>query len=217
MILENVVDSGYPFPGRSMSYFQDAKPTWGKAYRREFLNQQQIRFCQNLLTREDRLFNIESILKARNGLLYVDALLYYYWQNSNSLTLRYIPEFEQQNHLYFSLLWKLLGSMTQDKGTQDMLTQSQVVAIHGVVVHNIANPDNPKSYRQRLKELKTLVRFEPNRSFIKTCPLKWFPFRLRLELILLRMGREDICLRLADYWFSRCRNKRLFPHERIDN
>lgn len=71
-----------------------------KLFKRDLIEDNHIRFREDLIYNEDGLFSIEATLKCRKYLYIGDRYLYHYCVNGESITKRYIPDlWDIQKHM----------------------------------------------------------------------------------------------------------------------
>lgn len=79
-----------------------------KAYRRKFLLSSNLKFHTNINYSEDLLFNIEVLLKKAIG-IFADDKVYFYCQNSNSIShKKYMPDIVENYYYFKKIVVKLL-------------------------------------------------------------------------------------------------------------
>lgn len=134
---------------------------WAKIFTRDFLAFNRIYFNTNCLIGQDRVFNYETISKAKK-ISYCNTIFYNYKINKDSATQRYRPDFlpivlnyvEELNKLAPPKYASLIGRETLDLF---YLSWNRCYM----------NPNNKNSFFKRMKELTTIVCSEKFLSLIK--------------------------------------------------
>lgn len=94
---------------------------WNKIFKRKIIEDNNIRFNENLSDGEDLLFNLQYLVHAGKKIAITKEKLYCYYDNTNSLTTGYIKDFWQVKKYVLNQLKKymlLLGAEFEDFSTE---------------------------------------------------------------------------------------------------
>ncbi|MBU3828746.1 MAG: glycosyltransferase family 2 protein [Candidatus Lactobacillus pullistercoris] len=131
---------------------------WAKAYNKSFLDKNNIKFQTNIKYSEDLLFNIEILACQAKG-IYVNNYIYFYRNNSNSITHQnYLPQIIE-NYFYWN---QLAQNFFKHKNLNSLIPVLQAYIFSNVLLvipRDIFRPNNSfyQSYcrmRQVNKSLK---------------------------------------------------------------
>lgn len=125
---------------------------WSKIFRTSYLNKYGIRFNEGIIHGEDALFNIESILNAKE-IQMVNESIYLYRINAMSVTHKYDSRFLDSNMLYINDLEKLLYSHFGDfNRIPDYLAYSFENSLY-IFAGKVSKLNDVKEIRSAIKDL----------------------------------------------------------------
>ena len=158
-----------------------------KAYRREFLLENDIKFVPGIRKSQDTVFNTQAYFycKRLGGL---EEVLYYYRTNPASICNRYSADFDTIVREAFARDEKNLDTLYggDEKIRRDLYTYKLIFNITENCRLNIFHKDNPHTNKERKKEFSDFAEREPYRSFLDsfdTDSYDWYERRLTLKLV----------------------------------
>lgn len=170
---------------------------YGKAYRSEFLTKNSLYFREDMKIAEDLIFNAECLMNSPK-IAYLDRFLCTVQEREGSAVKKYYPDIKNNDSNYI----KHLNNIGKTLGQSEFKVALDKRLIHcsiGVISYDMAHSDNPKSFSERLSDMKSFVRSEPYRSAIKDCKLSWIqPKKNKLKLLLLRFRLEWLYLKIIN-------------------
>lgn len=145
-----------------MNYNQ-LNPTsvWAKAFRRTFLQKNNLFFPKGIISGEDTFFNLNAFGKA-SKVRSVYAPVYYYRYNTNSVTRRYNPELKS-NFAAVEFLIEQYISKNEREDLQRSQYLYKVSAFMFIALQDYCHPNNTKSFKERKKdflELRKEIQYE---------------------------------------------------------
>lgn len=169
----------------------------GKAYRMAFIINNSLFFHEDMKIAEDLVFNAECLSKSPK-IAYSDRFLYTAQEREGSAVKKYYPDIRKNDANYLRYL-NLIGQSLDQEEFNTAISKRLIHCVLGVSTYDMAHPDNPKPFSERLSDLKEFVRSEPNKTAIKTCKLAWIqPKKNKLKLMLLRFRLEWLYLKLVN-------------------
>lgn len=156
-----------------------------RLYRKAFLKEKNVRNQPGLKRTQDNVFNLWAFHHA-NKVYYRCQRLYHYVYNEAAATQRYTPGIAET--MYF--LYECMDDFVRQ--TRDTASHHQLLYLRFLRVLSrcfeldYANPDNPKSLRQRLAEAKGDMGRPLFRNAIEKVDVEGQAFRIRLIAFLLR-------------------------------
>ncbi|MBO4636399.1 MAG: glycosyltransferase family 2 protein [Clostridiales bacterium] len=170
---------------------------WGKVYRSEFLIKNSLFFHEDMKVAEDLVFNAECLSKSPI-IIYCDRFLYVAQEREGSVVKTYFPDIRKNDENYVKYL-NIIGQSLNTDEFHTALNKRLIHCVLGVSTYDMAHPDNPKPFKERLSNLKEFVRSEPYKNAIKTCKLSWIqPKKNKLKLLLLRFRLEWLYLKIIN-------------------
>jgi glycosyltransferase involved in cell wall biosynthesis len=127
--------------------------TCWRCYRRQMIVKNQILFDEDLQTGEDGVFNL-TVYQHASNYLFMDAVLYNYRYNPDSLVNKYYPnKFDMviKAHLSEDEQLKILSAMT------DVMVNRRAISLLEKTYNcmlNIFHPDNSSGFKEKFQELK---------------------------------------------------------------
>lgn len=168
---------------------------------RNFINENGIRFKNDIALMEDLLFCIEILLKSKRVGLN-KGLYYHYVQNSNSAIHMY-----RENMLERQLLvYKELEKMIKDIKEEDVILENRMSNRYiGIILTSIMNEvklDNKKNIRDKIFFIKKLCRDKRLKEIINNLELKEYTIRKRLVINAIKK-EQALFLYLYYYFLQR--------------
>jgi len=128
--------------------------SWGKLYRREFLEKNGIHF-EGLKRAEDFLFNLQIVF-FQPRVLKASEVVYYYRVRSGSATHRYLPGIRINTEKAIALVDRLLVERDVEDSLRNALDIFIIREFLVCVIYDYCHPMNPKSYGVRRAEFRAL-------------------------------------------------------------
>lgn len=164
---------------------------WGKAYKKDFLNQYNIRFNEDLAMGEDKLFNFQVYQFASKG-KYLNYSVYDYYCDSTSASSQYRPNIIEE---YEKLLCGMDNLIKRYKLEDEMEAQYNIrvaMALMYYVVLNYCHKNNNKVFSMRKKEFLKLVGKPQYKMIIDVVGVKSFPVRQRILWLTIKLKRFEL-------------------------
>lgn len=135
------------------------------AYKRSFLKDNNLRFDGTLKTAEDSLFSTSVFLKNPKTAAYGE-IMYYYRINPQSVTHKYDEHSKDVTDIYLTAVKKFIGQNFNEPEfiMKDFWKYRCTSAISDNFERNIFHPQNPKPYKERREDFKSLLSAEPYRT-----------------------------------------------------
>ncbi|MCM1139496.1 MAG: glycosyltransferase [Muribaculum sp.] len=138
--------------------------TWSKIFRRILLENNNIRYSEQLVYNEDVLFCIEATLCANKYVYLGDSFLYHNRYVPGSLTKRFIPNLWPRQKAMTTKLKELVRDVDYDFLGQ---IDKKMMEIAIYCVENISKKDNPASPKQQRAEIQQIISSPELQSAIK--------------------------------------------------
>lgn len=140
--------------------------SWGKAYRRDVIVRHSIRFLDDIIIGEDRLFNIEYLLRIR-FCTYIAKEVYYMRIHSGSVmrsfNLNYLQnDYSYQDKLKYILMKNKIFIHVKESYYDNVLTN-----IVDVLVRGIFNPYSNRKYHENCRLCQEMQQYEIYRRALK--------------------------------------------------
>lgn len=168
-----------------------------KAYRTEFLIKNSLFFHEDMKIAEDLVFNAECLVHSPRS-AYLDRYLIICQEREGSAVKKYYPDIKTNDKRYIDYLNNIGKSIDQNE-FKNALNKRLIFCSLGVITYDMAHPDNPKSFSERLSDIKSFVRSEPYKTAIKDCKVSWIqPKKNKFKLLLLRFKFEWLYLKMIN-------------------
>ena len=143
---------------------------WGKLYRREIIEQNNIRFTdlQHIGTYEDGLFNLYYLAHVKRAVYIPDYLSHY--RKNTGMTSRYRSKLRSQWKNLFSDMRGYIKEHECDSGFEEALNNRISLSIIGLGLNALALPN-----REALHEIHGILSEKEYRTAIKKLPMRYFP------------------------------------------
>lgn len=157
---------------------------WSKAYKKEIIRKNKIKFEQRLYHGEDMLFNVDYMKKC--GTVYCAALsVYTLCENENSVT----HKFQKNSILNDMAFYKLLLNREIGKGDRAVKKVFDRAVLNGIWIclgQYFTHPQNSLNMKEKKRELKGFLEKEPYKTALKHYKCERKSYR-RLIMLLLRL------------------------------
>lgn len=148
---------------------------WGKAYRKECLQNCKFENIEQIGSFEDGLFNMD-VLNENSTVDYINMPLYHYRYAKNSLSSKYRPHLQSQWDTLFSIIQQKINERRLPGDYQEAFNNRIALSILGIGMNEIGNPNlrfikfnqyicnyiNTVQYRNAVSTMK-----------LKNLPLAW--------------------------------------------
>lgn len=143
---------------------------WGKLYRREIIEQNNIRFAdlQRIGSYEDGLFNLYYFAHAKRAVYIPDYLSHY--RKNTGMTSKYRSELRSQWKNLFLDMYSYIKEHRCDSSFDGALNNRISLSIIGLGLNALALPN-----REALHEIHNILSEEEYRTAIKKLPMRYFP------------------------------------------
>lgn len=143
---------------------------WGKLYRREIIEQNNIRFTdlQRIGTYEDGLFNLYYLAYVKRAVYIPDYLSHY--RKNTGMTSKYRSELRSQWKNLFSDMRSYIKERDCDSSFEEALNNRISLSIIGLGLNALALPN-----RKALHEIHNILSEKEYRAAIKKLPMRYFP------------------------------------------
>lgn len=170
---------------------------WNKLYNREFLMREQLRLNPAVNRAEDVVFNMNAYEKA-DRIVFMNRCFYYYRQHAASGVHRYhdhgIDVFEGALREFRAFITEHHKS---DKFMQIYYMRCIFFFLDDMKI-DFLHPDNPKSFGEKLAEMKSVLAADPYREAIEHIDLSMVSGAKKIPVWLLKHG----CIRLLYIFFA---------------
>ena len=162
-----------------MSYRLLTTP-WGKIYKKDFLDKNELRFIDSLRREEDVTFNLMCLSRCKEAKWYPYSLYHYrkfISSESHSYKARIVQDAEQVLAVYKDIIDQYYPS---DHRMQELYDFRILWELLYCVVLGPAHINNPKNYFQRKKEFKEIINLEMYVAVFEKVDVKCLPMLHRV-------------------------------------
>ena len=185
---------------------------WDKIYRKEFLKRNRLMFPENLKVLDDMVFNMEAFGKAEY-VVYQKEKIYHYQRIGTSITNSYRPDRVKQDQRVWEYIEKYLEELRAEEKIEDSRRKELEQCFYCRTIKSFAicfrlcffHENNPRSLREKLKEVKKIMKEEPYGKAFQKVKVKNLEWRLKLVWLMakgncaLGMG----CLYFMNQWMEK--------------
>lgn len=157
---------------------------WGKAFKRSFLNEHELRFDTSLILAEDAEFAIKCYSKAQK-IFYLHEVLYSYTLSVGSTVRKFnekMPETYDESMQHILSTVAEFGEEELNKRAYNFVLSHLLI----VVVNNVFHPDNPRSLGAKFKRLKEICNIECYEKSLKKIDYSLFSKARALTLFFIK-------------------------------
>ncbi len=122
-----------------------------KAYKRSVIERYKLGFAEDIKICEDRLFNVEYLLRARQC-IYIPEIVYFVEVRNNSSMRGFIPDFLQNDIQYQEKLRVLLKNYGFLEKAEAAFYNSILTNMADVLVRGIFHPRSPETYEESCRQ-----------------------------------------------------------------
>lgn len=140
-------------------------PLWNKLYNREIIEENNIRFKEEVETGEDFIFNLQYFRKINNICFSKGELYYYIRRNNNSITYQYIDNMYEKGLEIHNLLEDFLKDMNfYNSKNKYILYGNHLMGVFSAFL-NLFHKDCKLTLKQKKHYIKAIV----NREYVSEC------------------------------------------------
>lgn len=140
-------------------------PLWNKLYSREIIEENNIRFKEEVETGEDFIFNLQYFRKINNICFSKGELYYYIRRNNNSITYQYIDNMYEKGLEIHNLLEDFLKDMNfYNSKNKYILYGNHLMGVFSTFL-NLFHKDCKLTLKQKKHYIKAIV----NREYVSEC------------------------------------------------
>ncbi len=181
------------FPAAGIKTGVPLAAPWDKLYRRKFLLENKIFFHPELKVLDDMVFNVEAFGKAEKAAYYKDRI-YHYRYVSDSITNNYSPDRVAQDRKVWEYLEDYMAEyVSRGSGSEKELAEfRQAYYCRMIKSFSICcrlsffHPANRKTFRDKIKYVKSVWRTEPYATAFKNVRLRNAEWKLKAVVIVQR-------------------------------
>ena len=141
---------------------------WAKAYRKEMLDSNKIRFNEKLFHGEDLLFNVDVALKCKTAVI-LNKEIYKYIPTDTSATHKFQSNSLENEKIFTYEIDKRLGEDFNIDLKQKINNRINCMIINSIWIvcgQNICHTENKLKFGERKNILKNMIQMEPYKSVI---------------------------------------------------
>lgn len=150
---------------------------WGKAYRKECLQNYKFQNIERIGSFEDGLFNMD-VLNEKTTVDYINKPLYHYRYTKNSLSSKYRPNLKSQWNALFKIIQKKINENTLPNDYQEAFNNRIALSVLGIGMNEIGNP-NLRFFKFN-KYIRDYINAKQYRNAVSTMKLKELPFAWKI-------------------------------------
>lgn len=150
-----------------------AGSAWGKFYKREILQKNNLRFATETIISEDVLFNTLS-LDYFHRIGYTKQCFYHYEQSEDSAQNRYRPNSDKYFMFVIERIQEWLLNTGKDQRFVDAANCLFVHYLFGVLKEDLFHKDNKRSYTEKLNKLKKILSDDIWNNIVEMVKVNYF-------------------------------------------
>ncbi len=187
LILKKTISQYYG--GNVMNNGVSAGTTWGKLIRRDIIENNNLRFKEGITRAQDTVFWLYGFNCCKKICL-LDENLYYYRLNDGNVTSgnKYLPECEKPFSMLLNEYQAFLSINGYDKYSdfRDAFNIRAVNVILWHMKHKYLHKNYKVTIKQRINDIKKLLKQNPYKESVKNVKLKYLPKSLTLLVLCAR-------------------------------
>lgn len=141
-------------------------PVWGKAYKKDIIEKYSIRFPADIVIGEDRIFNIEYLLRIKSC-MYISKAVYFIRVRSDSVMHGFCSEYLQNDRKYQERLVTVLKHYHFFSKIMVSYYNSVLSSMADVLVRGIFSPKSSRGYMDNCKLCQEMQKYEIYRKALK--------------------------------------------------
>ena len=152
---------------------------WGKAYRKEYLQNCKFENIEQIGSFEDGLFNMD-VLNENCTVDYINMPLYHYRYAKNSLSSKYRPYLQSQWDTLFSIIQQKINERRLPGDYQEAFNNRIALSILGIGMNEIGNP-NLRFFKFN-QYIRDYINTKQYQNAVSTMILKKLPFEWKIMM-----------------------------------
>ena len=152
---------------------------WGKAYRKECLQNYKFQNIEKIGSFEDGLFNMD-VLNEKTTVVYINKPLYHYRYTKNSLSSKYRPNLKLQWEKLFSIIQRKINENFLPIDFQEAFNNRIALSVLGIGMNEIGNP-NLKFFKFN-RYIRNYISTKEYRNAVSTMKLKELPIAWKIMM-----------------------------------
>lgn len=165
--------------------------TWAKAYRLEWLKQENLRYEPELRRGQDTVFNLYAFERAEK-ILYVEQYLYHYRTNEDSTVNKYTDNVIEILDRIARHIYGYITEYHKDERFYKAYYNKKIQLLMQSMNCDYLHKNNPKSYSAKRKELKAVISKREYKKFFKNADKSKLPITRRIYWMLIRYRVVDL-------------------------
>lgn len=158
---------------------------WAKAFRREFLLDNNIMFNKNLPKAQDIIFSLYAIELA-SKIIYVDMALYHYRINDSSVCNKYNSRIFDYISRVLNESQDFINRFEKDDRFQEAQKHMAIYSFRANMRIDFFNIYNPNSYFEKRKSFKNVLNKHEFKNALSCINIKDYSLVSRIEILLLK-------------------------------
>lgn len=159
---------------------------WGKMFRRDFLQENGLQFCEELSVAEDAEFMFR-VSEAAERIVYMRRPLYHYWYHVNSVVRSYREDYAKRYVAAMQEIRRVIDMTENAPLYQDAYNGCVVYHLLLIAVNYSFHPESGKRMIEQLREFRALAESEPFAEALKTVSCDGFSFTRRVTVRCMRL------------------------------
>lgn len=152
---------------------------WGKAYRKECLQNCKFENIEQIGSFEDGLFNMD-VLNEKTTVDYINKPLYHYRYTKNSLSSKYRSNLQSQWNTLFSIIQKKINENALSNDYQEAFNNRIALSVLGIGMNEIGNP-NLRFFKFN-RYIRNYISTKEYRNAVSTMKLKELPIAWKIMM-----------------------------------
>lgn len=171
--------------------------TWCKLINRDFLVESGVQFEPELLRSQDIIFYLNLFEKA-GKISYYNEPLYYYRYGADSVSKRYRPDAYKIFILVLRKQAEFIRAYHKPEVFQEVFTKGVMGTVGTCMRTDYVHEQNRKSFRERCRDIRTMIRLEPIHGVLKNSHYKSLNRFQVVHKVLLKYNLVEIYLLLLE-------------------
>ncbi|HBS7025728.1 TPA: glycosyltransferase [Klebsiella pneumoniae] len=160
---------------------------WGKLFRKDFLEQYNLRYIPKMVRMQDNIFCLYAIHYA-SGISYIPETLYHYRKETQSASFKYTNNIIEYFEKYFFEVSKFIKTcLNNDLEYNKALDAKIITSINSYFKYYFFHNKNPLTYKDVKHEFNSLISKELYYSAIKNVDLSYLNTKEKLFYFLIKM------------------------------
>ena len=181
-LLKDVID---PLKTRSYVNKKSKMPAWSKLYRKDFLDDNKIKFYEHVKIHEDIPFSIDVLLKAKN-IVYLDADIYQYRQTIGSIMNSYRENYDAEMKCLIEQVRAVLKENDILELYENEYNNRLMACLINLVIRKYSNKENERLYKDRKNDFFRMTEMEPYSLMLKSIDIKEYDLKKKIAAFLVK-------------------------------